>query len=368
MDGPKVAAHDKFVFPLTVSKVILAVGVVGGLVLCYLLAVPFIPAIVWSATLALLFIPLQVRLEKIIGWPSIAASISICVAAIIVVAPAIIVSTILLREALHGLTIISETLGSRTLAELSSQSPAIAATIDRASGWMNIPQIVENVQASLTDWSGNFIQGSIMGLITLLITFFFLFYMLRDRDKVRETLKDILPFSDNQFAILQGRVVDTVFASVYGTLAVAALQGTLGGLMFWWLGLPSPVFWGVLMGLLAIVPFLGAFIIWVPAAVFLALSGNFVAAVILTLWGTIVVGLIDNIIYPILVGGRLQLHSAVSFLAIMGGLVLLGPSGIVLGPIIVTVTLSMMSMLRENLHRPPDSTASQIDEAGGEAA
>lgn len=361
MDGPKVAAHDKSVFSLTVSKAIITAGVVVGLFLCYLLAVPFIPAMIWSATLALLFIPLQIRLENIIGRPSIAAGISMIVAAIIVVVPAIVVSTILLREALKGLSLVSGTLGSRTLAELSSQSPAVAAIIDWARGWLNIPRITENVQATLTGWSGQFIQGSIMGLITLLITFFFLFYLLRDRDKVRATLKDILPFSDNQFAVLQGRVVDTVFASVYGTIAVAALQGTLGGLMFWWLGLPSPVFWGVLMGLLAIVPFLGAFIIWVPAAAFLALSGNFGAAIILTIWGTVVVGLIDNIIYPILVGGRLQLHSAVSFLAIMGGLVLLGPSGIVLGPIIITVTLSMMSMLRESLHGQGESTEGAVE-------
>src|SRR5690554_6391100 len=100
MDGPKVAAHDKSVFSLTVSKASITAGVVVGLFLGYQLAVPFIPAMTWSATLALLFIPLQIRLENIIGRPSIAAGISMIVAAIIVVVPAIVVSTILLREAL----------------------------------------------------------------------------------------------------------------------------------------------------------------------------------------------------------------------------------------------------------------------------
>ena len=133
-------------------------------------------------------------------------------------------------------------------------------------------------------------------------------------------------------------VIDTVHATLYGTLAVAVVQGTLGGLMFWWLGLPAPLLWGIVMGLLAIVPVLGAFVIWIPAALFLVLEGSGGKAVLLTLWGAIVVGGIDNLLYPILVGSRLKMHTLLAFISIIGGLIVFGPSGLILGPVIVTVT------------------------------
>ena len=116
--------------------------------------------------------------------------------------------------------------------------------------------------------------------------------------------------------------------------------------MFWWLDLPAPLFWGVLMGLLAIVRFLGAFVIWAPAAIFLALNGDVQSAIILTLWGTLVVGLLDNVLYPALVGQRLMLHTVPSFIAVVGGLLLFGTSGIVLGPIIVVGAQTLLEIWR----------------------
>ncbi len=98
--------------------------------------------------------------------------------------------------------------------------------------------------------------------MSLLLTFYFLFYLLRDRSSAVATVANMLPLSASEFSVLGERIVNTIFASVYGTATVAMLQGGLGGLMFWWLGLPAPLFWGVVMGLLAVVPFLGAFVIW----------------------------------------------------------------------------------------------------------
>ena len=139
---------------------------------------------------------------------------------------------------------------------------------------------------------------------------------------------------------------DTIEATLYGTVVVAAVQGVLGGLIFWWLELPMPVFWGFVMGLLAVVPMLGAFVIWVPAAVYLALSGDWGKAFILTAWGTVVVGLIDNLLYPILVKEQLRLHTVPAFISIVGGLILFGASGLLLGPLIVTVTMFFLELWR----------------------
>ena len=111
---------------------------------------------------------------------------------------------------------------------------------------------------------------------------------------------------------------------------VAAVQGFLGGLMFWWLVLPAPLLWGVVMGLLAIIPLLGAFIVWVSAALFLSIDGHWGQAIILSLWGLIVVATIDNLLRPILVGQRLQLPTVLAFISVVGGISVFGPAGLIL--------------------------------------
>tara|TARA_R110000824_G_scaffold77312_3_gene195582 strand:+ start:3827 stop:4936 length:1110 start_codon:yes stop_codon:yes gene_type:complete len=349
MTGAEEPGSGRPGFRPTASTVILIAGVTAGLVLCYFIAAPFVSAIVWSVTLALLFIPLQVRLEPLVRSPSLAACFTVAVVALVVVVPAVIISGMLLNEAMRGAADMADIVDPDTWARLVEDNEMLAPLVSQISGWLELSRLLDNMASSLSVWSGNFIQGSIKGVITMLVTFFFLFYFLRDRKKVVAGLEEMLPFSVSEFAILTGRISDTVFASVYGTLVVASIQGALGGLMFWWLDLPSPFFWGFIMGLLAIVPFLGAFVIWVPTAIILAIGGDPVSAFILVLWGTVVVGLIDNIIYPILVGRRLRLHSAVSFVAILGGLALFGPSGIVLGPVIFAVSQSLLLIARARM-------------------
>jgi predicted PurR-regulated permease PerM len=114
-------------------------------------------------------------------------------------------------------------------------------------------------------------------------------------------------------------------------LFVTLVQGILGGLMFWWLDLPAPLLWGAVMAVVAITPVFGAALIWVPAAIFLALGGSWEKALVLTAWGGIVVALIDNLLYPVLIGKDLRMHTVPVFIAIVGGLIVFGASGLVLG-------------------------------------
>jgi predicted PurR-regulated permease PerM len=116
--------------------------------------------------------------------------------------------------------------------------------------------------------------------------------------------------------------------------------------MFWLLGLPGALLWGAVMALLAIVPVLGAFVVWVPAALFLALEGSWGKALVLTGWGAGVVSLIDNLLYPILVGKRLRLHTLPVFIAIVGGILLFGSAGLILGPATLAVTVALVEVWR----------------------
>lgn len=173
-----------------------------------------------------------------------------------------------------------------------------------------------------------------------------LFYFLRDRDAALRALVAFSPLTTAETMCVAGRFSDTVRASIFGTVIIGLIQGTLGGLMFWWLALPTPAFWGLVMGMLAIIPMLGAFVVWVPAAVILALKGQWASATLLAVWGGGIIATVDNLLYPALVGSRLKLHTLAAFIGMVGGIILFGASGIVLGPAVIAVTLELMDILR----------------------
>ena len=132
----------------------------------------------------------------------------------------------------------------------------------------------------------------------------------------------------------------------------------LGTFIFWALGLPSPLLWGVVMFFLSMIPMAGAFLVWVPAAIYLALTGAYVKAGVLVVWGVIVIGSIDNILSPRLVGRRASLHELLIFFAVLGGLQVFGVLGLVLGPVVVAMTLALIEMVRQAGH-PPSETLLQ---------
>jgi len=329
----------------------------GGLYVCWLLALPFLPAFVWGMTLAILFFPAYRRIRRWLPTPNVAALISVTLIAAIVVIPAVILGERVMIEAGKGALMLRQKLESgewqHILHGRSLRLPLgeRLGTIDLPD--LDLPALIGSAVSWLANTSASLVRVSVIQITQLLITFYFLFYFLRDRSGILRVICGLSPLSPRNMTRLFMRVADTVYATVYGTVVVAVIQGTLGGLMFWWLDLPVPVLWGVVMGMLAVVPVLGAFVIWIPAAIFLALNGRWFDSVFLTLWGTVVIGGIDNILYPILVGNRLQLHSLPAFIALVGGLVVFGASGIILGPLALTVTLFLLEVWRGKIAARP---------------
>jgi predicted PurR-regulated permease PerM len=316
-----------------------------GLYLCCRLALPFLPALSWALALAIVLSPLQRRLESKLKRPNLATAISLAVTAVIVVLPVIFIASRLITEISKGAELIQARAAAGTLTRFLHDYPQLAPL----EGWIEQQQIdlsetVGTLGTWLTTTATSFLRGSVMQLTGLLLTFYLLFYFLRDRHLALDSLRSLAPLSSTETDCLFDRVTTTIHATVYGTLVVAMIQGTLGGLMFWLLGLPAPLLWGLVMGLLAIIPLLGAFVIWVPAALWLASQGMWGKALALTAWGAIVVGGIDNLIYPILVGNRLHQHTIIAFISLVGGLIFFGSSGIILGPLSVTLTLLLLEI------------------------
>jgi predicted PurR-regulated permease PerM len=212
--------------------------------------------------------------------------------------------------------------------------------------------MAEKLATTLSSGMSSVVSGSVWAVAELLITFFALFYFFRDRRPALQAVRSLVPLSEAEMNEVFVRISDTIYATVYGTLAVALVQGFLGGLMFWVLGVQGALLWGTVMGLLAVIPVLGAFIVWVPAALFLALEGSWGKAVILTVWGAGVVSLIDNLLYPLLVGKRLRLHTLPVFIAIVGGILLFGSAGVILGPVTLAVMVALVDIWRRRIGGP----------------
>ncbi|MDO9524562.1 MAG: AI-2E family transporter [Gemmobacter sp.] len=320
----------------------LAIASLSGIALCLLIARPFLGAITWALTLAILFSPLNARIEKLVRQRNIAALLSTGIVAIVVVVPAVFVIERLITEAASGIVSLQARVESGELQKLLDSYPTLAPLGRWIDNHLDLPSMMAAAATWISNIGALFVRGSLLQVAEVFVTFYLLFYFLRDRLAAKTMIKAWLPLAPKDADHLLSRVVDTVHATVYGTLAVAAIQGTLGGLMFWALGLPTPLLWGLVMGLLSIVPVLGSFVVWIPAALLLLLDGSWIRAVVLSAWGGIVVGGIDNVLRPTFVGNRLRLHTVPAFISIIGGLVLFGAPGFILGPLAATMTMLLV--------------------------
>ncbi len=320
----------------------IAVASILGMVLCVYIAKPFLGAVTWGLTLAILFAGVHAWLERKIKHPNLAALLSTAIVAVVVIVPAVFVVERLITEAVSGIASLQARVESGDLQELLDRYPTLSPLGDWINRQFDLPSMMASVATWLSNIGTTFVKGSVLQVAEGFITFYLLFYFLRDRLAAKTMFKAWLPLQPPDADHLIRRVVDTVHAPVYGTLAVATIQGTLGGLIFWALGLPTPLLWGLVMGLLSIVPVLGAFVIWIPAVILLLLDGSWARALVLAVWGGIVVGGIDNVLRPMFVGNRLRLHTIPAFISIVGGLLLFGAPGFILGPLTATITMLLI--------------------------
>lgn len=335
---PPAAPEFGWLSASQLKSAVLLASTACALGLCYLLLEPFLGALMWALVFAVLFAPLQSWLETKLRRPGLAATASLVVIALLFTAGATVVGQHLVVQAAKGAELVEANVRSGEWRRTLERHPQIAVIVERLAPQITLPDTL----SGLAGWSGKvagpLLKGSVFQAVSVGLTFYFLFYLLRDRALVLHALRSMVPLSAGDLDRLLRRIAETIYATIYGSFAVAAVQGLLGGAMFWWLDLPAPVLWGVIMALLALVPMLGAFFVWLPAALFLAADGRWGHALLLTAWGILVVGTVDNLLRPILVGNRLKLHSVLIFVSVIGGLIVFGPAGLVFGPVTLTVT------------------------------
>jgi len=338
-----------------VSLIALAVITVIVLVLCWQMTEPFVSALVWAIALAIVATNLHQRVAKYVKHPNLSAGLTTALLVAVLLIPTIAIAPVVIDKARDGWEHLRSDEVRQRVDDLVRDRPTLARAVTWATKQM--PSSDEMARHLAPRLQG-FLTGSMWGSVQLLVTFFALFYLLRDRELALRYLRSMLPLTPRETSRIFRRVAEVVRASVLGTVAIAALQGLLGGLMFWWLGLPAPMLWGLVMFVLSMLPVLGAAIVWIPAAGLLLLEGSWEKALILTLWGSVVVALVDNLLYPVLIGRQLRLHTLPAFIAIVGGLVAFGATGLVIGPLALAMGVALLEVWRGRLGGQPRQAAS----------
>jgi predicted PurR-regulated permease PerM len=328
---------------------VLAVVTVGFFYLCYQLALPFVPAIAWALAIAVVAHPLHRWMRSRMNSKSLAAGLTVLIVAVTLLAPAVFVVQQATSDAISSAEGLKEAVSDGRWREAVEGNAFLSSAVDWIEREVDVKAQLEKIAGDILEAGKKFVSGSIYAATGLLIMLFLLYYFFRDEDKILGGLRKSFPLSPRETDMVFHDVRDAIHAVVYGTLLLAVVQGTLGGLMFWALGLPAPLLWGAVMALLAVLPVLGAAIVWVPAALYLALTGSWEKALILTAWGGIVVALIDNLLYPVMVKDRLRLHAVPVFIAVIGGLMVFGMAGIVLGPVVLVIATALANVWRRRM-------------------
>ena len=334
-----------------------------ALYLCWQMLQPFMNVLLWSVVLAVVFAPVHGRIERRLKSPSLAAVVSTLLVVVTILGPVTFITLAVVGE----LRQVAAGMEPGQGPWLDMNSPVYGPALRWLDNYVDVDQLQSPafIREHLEAWSGSLAFGTlglVGGVLSVVIqTFlvvFTLYYLFRDGPAIRLAVYDIAPLERRQAQDVVGRTRDVIGASVHGVVVIAAIQGALGFFIFWVLGLPSPLLWGVVMFFLSMIPMAGAFLVWAPAALYLGISGEWTRAMILTAWGVVVVGGIDNFLSPRLIGKRARMHELLIFFAVLGGLEVFGVVGLILGPVVVAVTLALMEMVRQ-ANRPASDTVSE---------
>ncbi|WP_203301265.1 AI-2E family transporter [Marinobacter sediminum] len=330
-----------------------------------LLMKPFFGPIFWAVAIALIFHPVQQRLVRKLGErPNLNAIITLMICMVIVVIPVLVLVTSLIAEGvgLYQRIQSGEIRPGEYVDQVNQAFPAIQAFL--APFDIRFEELRDRV-VSLFVGGSQFLAKQALGVgqntfqffLGLALMVYLAFFLLRDGSKLVELLIKALPLGDERERLLFAKFAEVTRATVKGNLLIAIIQGALGGLIFLALGIKGALLWGVVMAIVSLLPAVGAALVWVPAAIYLAAIGDMVEATILTVFGVVVIGLADNLLRPLLVGRDTKLPDYIVLLSTLGGIVMFGVNGFVMGPLVAALFMAFWGIFirefGEESHRQP---------------
>jgi len=315
-----------------------------ALVLCCMILWPFLSAVVGAITLAVVTYRPYCWLENRVKHPTLAAALGVLTVTVSIITPAFFLVQELIRQALSGVNMLRAGQPQHRLMELLGRHPTIATRLENTASQIDLGQASQRTASYVASHLAGLLGNTLGALTQLVVMVVILFFLYRDHELATTSLRAYLPLDAAETDLLLDHVDDTIYATALGRVAVAAVQGIVAGLAFWILGVDSAALWGLVTALVAIIPAVGAGLVWIPVAVVLGLTGHWIKAGVLVAWGTFVVSTIDNLLYPVLVGSRLRQHTVMVFLSVIGAIVLFGVPGLILGPVILTVCEALLKI------------------------
>ncbi|GBU14865.1 AI-2E family transporter [Polaromonas sp.] len=311
---------------------------------------PFYGAVFWGAVLALMFNVLFLRiLKRMPGKGTLAAILTLVIILVLVILPVSLIGGLLVKEgAVVYQRVQSGDLDfSRYFQQVYEALPQwITALLDR-SGLENLGLVKERLAASMTKGS-QFIASQALSLgqnafeffVSFFIMLYLVFFFLRDGASLSKLIRDAIPLETEIKHELFKKCTTVIRATVKGNIVMAILQGSLGGLIFWFLGIHAPVLWGTVMAFLSLLPAVGASLVWGPVAIYFFATGAIWQGSVLTTFGVLVIGMVDNVLRPILVGKDTKMPDYVVMVSTLGGMAIFGLNGFVIGPLIAVMFMA----------------------------
>jgi predicted PurR-regulated permease PerM len=324
------------------------------LYLCWRMLEPFVNILLSAIVQVTVFLPLHQRVLKKLKNPSLSALTTLCLILIILTAPLITITigtfsqaTSLAEDVQDHIAVLRTQMATGRFQEFFLKAKPWL-NLDSSSGPAAIQRLLENSTEFVMKNTMSILGGTIGAIVGGVLVLFTMYYLFRDHEKIIRLLPDLLPMERPQGEALLHRIREVINASISGVLVIAVIQGTLGGIMFWILGIPSALLWGVAMVFLSLIPLFGTSIVWLPTALVLLANGHWIKSIILIFWGVAVIGLVDNLLRPRLVGQKAHMHELMVFFSVMGGVKVFGVMGILLGPVVLSVALGFLEVARTN--------------------
>ncbi|MBL8239562.1 MAG: AI-2E family transporter [Bryobacterales bacterium] len=350
------------------QQLFLAALAVAALWVCYVIVEPFLGPIMSAGALAILFYPVNLALlRRIPGRRGLAAGLTLLIVVMVFVLPSAWIVSTLSKELASTYTALKNKSaadgGWTEWITHAGSGPLVRFGIDPATAEEQVRSFLTDRLESISGALLRGIQGVVSNVATFLfnavVALFILFYLLRDGRRLLAKAREFLPLQHAVYDRLIAEVGQSVMANVYGVGAVAVAQGTLTGVLFFLVGVHSPVLWGVVAGFCSMIPIVGPPVVWVPVALAFAASGAWGKAAIVTAVGAGVIGTTDNILRPWIVSGRVQLHPLLVFISLLGGAQAFGFLGLFIGPAALSITIVVLEFLKQGLGAGEQAVAAE---------
>jgi predicted PurR-regulated permease PerM len=310
---------------------------------------PFFGAILWSVLLAIMFASLYRRLSRAMPRRrNLAAFVTLVIIVVMVLIPLALITASAVNEAanVYARFQSGEIDVSQYQSQFMSALPGWLTELLNRLGLDNLASVRERFSSPLMT-AGQHLAGQALNIgqvtaefvVSLFVMLYLLFFLVRDGDALVGHIKRVTPLPADQLSEILGQVTATIRATIKGDILVALLQGALGGLIFWVLGINAAVLWGAVMAVLSLLPVLGSALVWGPVAIYLLLTGSVVHGIVLLVYGALVISLVDNFLRPVLVGKDIKMPSYVVLISTLGGIAVFGANGFVIGPLVAALFL-----------------------------